>query len=238
MTTENPDYTLYYWPVPLRGHILRAILSFAGADWEEGDPGYGAQVMNAAPTDQPVPFMGLPLLIDHTRDFALSQMPAIAFYLGEALGLLPDAPEGRALCLKVVNDTNDVLDEITLQGGMLMWTDESWQAWLPNLRRWMGMWEALGARYGLTETDGYLLGTPGPTIADVATATLWVTMCERFHPIGKMLMEEAPLTAALAHRMWATEALANFGQDTHERYGDAYCGGQIEASLRQVVGSE
>jgi len=236
MTTEHPDYTLYYWPVPLRGHPLRAILSYAGANWEEGDPGQGAQIMNAAPDDQPVPFMGLPFLIDHKNDFALSQMPAIAYYLGEALGLLPDTSEGRALCMKVNNDANDVMDEITLQGGMLMWSDESWQAWVPNLKRWMGMWESLGKRHGLTEESGYLLGTTDPTIADIVTATLWVTMCERFPKIGSLLKETAPCTTALAHRMWAMPTLAKFGKDSDESYGDSYCGGQIEESLRSIIG--
>jgi len=236
MTTENPDYTLYYWPAPFRGHFIRAILAYADADWEEGDPGQGAQMMNAPAADQPVPFMGLPLLIDHRNDSALSQMPAIVFYLGELFGLMPDTPEGRALCLKVTNDANDVIDELTLQGGMLMWTDESWQAWLPNLKRWMDMWEVLGTRHGLTATAGYLLGTPEPTIADIVTATLWVTMCERLPRIGEILKAQAPCTTALAHRMWELPALAKFSQEANERYGDEYCGGQIGTSLREVAG--
>ena len=239
MATENPDYTLYYWPAPFRGHFIRAILAYAGADWAEGDPGHGAQMMDADASDQPVPFMGLPILIDHKNEFALSQMSAIAFYLGEVLHLLPDTSQGRALCLKVINDANDVIDEITLQGGMVMWTDESWQVFTEgNLRRWMSMWEVLGERCGLTETDGYLLGTPEPTIADIVTATLWVTMCERFTPIGEILKEEAPRVTALAHRMWDMPALADFGKDADGCYGDSYCGGQIEASLREVVNHE
>ncbi len=236
MTAEHSDYTLYYWDGPFRGHFISAILTYAGVSWNEGK---GAAVLvNTEPDKQPVPFMGLPLLIDNVSGFALSQMPAIAFYLGEKLGLLPDTLEGRALSLKVVNDANDVIDELTLQGGMKMWTEENWQGFLPNLKRWMHMWEVLGAQHGLTETSGYLLGTSEPTIADIVTATLWMTMRERFASIGELLDAEAPATAALAQRMWALPALAKFSQWAFERYGDAYCGGQIEASLRRVVNGE
>lgn len=236
MTTENPDYTLYYWPGPFRGHFIRAILSYAGANWAEGTDDF--ELVNAAPADQPVPFMGLPILVNNQNGFAVSQMPAIAFYLGEELNLMPDTPEGRALCLKVVNDANDVIDEITLQGGMVMWTDERWQGFIPHLKHWMSIWEVLGKEHGLSETDGYLLGTLKPTIADIVTATLWMTMRERFAPIGEMLDAEAPCTAALARRMWEMPVLAEFAKDTTEQYGDSYCGGQIEASLREVVNHE
>lgn len=236
MTIANPDFTFYYWPVPFRGHFIRAILTYAGANWAEGDPGQGAAIMNADADDQPVPFMGLPLLVNNKDNFALSEMPAIAYYLGEKFGLLPDSPEGRALTLKVVNDANDVIDEITLQGGMMMWTEESWLAFVPHLKHWMRLWESLGKRNGLTETSGYMLGGSEPGIADIVTATLWVTMCERFTPIGTMLKEEAPCVTALAHRIWAIPSLASFGQDALERYGDSYCGGQIGASLCEVAG--
>ena len=85
------DYTLYYWPVPFRGQFIRAILAHAGKTWEESDV---EALMALPPSKQPVPFMGPPVLIDQSTDFALSEMPAIALYLGETLNLLPPTPKG------------------------------------------------------------------------------------------------------------------------------------------------
>lgn len=229
------DYDLYYWPVPFRGQFIRAILAFAGKSWTEHDAGEIGDIMSAAPRDQPVPFMGPPLLVKTAGGFALSQMPAIALYLGETLGLVPDTAQGRALTAKVVNDANDVLDEITLDGGREMWTDKSWAEFVPRLKRWMGFWEAIGAANGLTAERGYLLGTAEAGVADVVTATLWATMGERFAPLAAMLDEVAPRTAGLMQRMQAEPALAALSAKARKDYGESYCGGEIEKSLRKVV---
>lgn len=169
------DYTLYYWSAPFRGQFVRAVLAFAGQSWTEaGDEAVGA-LMAGPPEDMPVPFMGPPLLVDRTGGVAVSQMPAIVFHLGETLGLLPTDPALRALTLKVVNDANDVIDELTLDGGRQMWTAERWAAFVPRLRRWMTLWEDLGRRHGLTARSGLMLGGEAPGVADVVTATLWST---------------------------------------------------------------
>jgi glutathione S-transferase len=230
------DYSLYYWPVPFRGHFIRAILAFAGKEWHERSDEV-AGLMGQAPGQQPVPFMGPPVLIDESNGFAVSQMPAIAFYLGETLHLLPDSPQGRAMTLKIVNDANDVIDEITQQGGREMWTEETWREFLPRLKRWMSFWEVVGLRHDLEEDAGFLLGTAEAGIADIVTATLWSTLRERFPSIGKMLDEQAPRTAALCGRLWQRPALRIFAKDSDQRYGDAYCGGQIGQSLREVAGN-
>ena len=70
--------------------------------------------MDGPVEDMPVPFMGPPLLIDRKADFAIAEMPAIVLYLGDTLGLMPASPALRALTMKIVNDANDVIDEITL----------------------------------------------------------------------------------------------------------------------------
>jgi len=229
------DYSLYYWPVPFRGQFIRAILTFAGKGWNERADQMSA-LMEQTPGRQPVPFMGPPVLVNEKNGFALSQMPAIAFYLGETLGLLPDTPEGRAMSLKIVNDANDVIDEITQDGGREMWTAATWNDFLPRLKRWMTFWEVTGLRHDLGEQAGFLLGTPRAGIADIVTATLWSTLRERFPSIGKMLDEEAPRTAALCARLWQTPSLRALAKDSDQRYGDSYCGGQIGRSLKKVAG--
>jgi len=227
------DYTLIYWPVPFRGQFIRAILAHAGKAWDESDK--AAELTGAAPEDQPVPFMGPPVLIDEHSGFRLSEMPAIAFYLGETLDLLPADAEGRAMAIKVVNDANDVIDEITNDGGREMWTSDSWKAYVPRLRRWMEIFEVTARRNGLTPEGGFLLGGDKAGIADIVTATLWGTLVDRFPKIGDILNEQAPLIAGLTRRMWATRPFQDLAAFSKERFGDAYCGGRIEASLRKVI---
>ncbi|MFC4652214.1 glutathione S-transferase [Lactococcus nasutitermitis] len=226
--SKKATYTLYYWPVPFRGHFIRAILSYAQADWEEGEN--VPALMSTKPHNQPIPFMGPPVLVNHEKHFALSQMPAIANYLGEQLNLLPESAEDKALALKIVADANDVIDELTLQGGMTMWTQESWQAFIPRLQKWMTFWEEELAR----SSSNYLVNTQSPTIADIVSSTLWSTVTERFPAIKDLLEKTAPNTALHAEKLWKNE-LADFAKISWDTYGDSYCGGQIEQSMRKVI---
>ena len=229
------DYDLYYWPVPFRGQFVRAVLAHAGKSWTEGDAAAIGTLMEGSVKQMPVPFMGPPLLIDKKTDTAIAQMPAIILYLGETLGLLPSTPALRAMTMKIVNDANDVIDEITLDGGREMWTPKRWEEFVPRLRKWMSFWEETGRRHGLKAKSGFLLGEEAPGIADVVTATLWTTMTDRFEAIAAILEDAAPMTAALARRVSDLPPLAKLAAQAREEYGDAYCGGQIEASLRKVL---
>jgi glutathione S-transferase len=179
--------------------------------------------------------MGPPMLIDKKADFAIAEMPAIVLYLGETLDLMPATPALRAMTMKTVNDANDVIDEITLDGGREMWTEKRWQKFVPRLKKWMSFWEETGRRHGLEADTGFLLGGEAPGIADVVTATLWSTMADRFQTIEAILEETAPLTSALSRRISDLPSLAKLATKAKQDYGDAYCGGQIEASLRKVL---
>ena len=231
------DYTLYYWSVPFRGQFVRAVLAHAGKTWDEAGDSAIAKLMEVPAKKLPVPFMGPPLLIDRRRDFAIAEMPAIVHYLGETLDLMPRTPDLRAMTMKIVCDANDVLDDITLDGGRLMWTEKRWKAFVPRLGKWMSLWEETGRRHGLTKDTGFLLGGGAPGIADVVTAVLWSTMTERFRKISAILKRHAPSTAALAARISALPALTALAAKASEDYGDAYCGGRIEKSLRRVLGA-
>lgn len=229
------DYELYYWSVPFRGHFVRAVLAHAGKGWDEAGDEAIETLMAGAPAAMPVPFMGPPLLIDRRADVAIAEMPAILLYLGETLDLLPATPALRALTLKMVADANDVLDELTLDGGRQLWTPERWEAFVPRLQKWMALWEETGRRHGLTPQSGFLLGGDAPGVADVVTAVLWSTMSDRFPRIGELLEEAAPKVAALTQRVAALPPLAALAAKARADYGEAHCGGQIEASLRKVL---
>src|SRR6202035_169529 len=104
------DYELYYWSVPFRGQFVRAVLAFAGKTWTEAGDAAISKLMNGRVKEMPVPFMGPPVLIDRKAEFAIAEMPAIIFYLGDTLGLLPVTAASRAMTMKIVNDANDVID--------------------------------------------------------------------------------------------------------------------------------
>ena len=229
------DYTLYYWSVPFRGQFVRALLAFAGKSWTEGGDAAISKLMGGPVADMPVPFMGPPVLVDHKAEAAISQMGAIVTYLGETLDLLPEDPTVRALTLKVALDANDLIDELTLDGGKSLWTPQSWGDYQPRLRKWMSFWEETGRRHGLSTDAGFLLGGEAPGVADVVSATLWTTMTDRLPKLGGVLQDTAPMTAALARRVSALPPLAELAAKSKRDDGDAWCGGEIEASLRAVL---
>ncbi|MCY6382319.1 glutathione S-transferase [Hoeflea prorocentri] len=230
-----PDYTLYYWPIAFRGQFIRAVLTAAGSTWDEADFDTIAALKSKPPADQPVPHMGPPVLIDHATGFSLSQMPAILAYLGEKHGLTPDEPQGVALTNKVVADANDVLYEMTLYNGAQMWTPDSWSAFRPRLKRWMSMFEEIGRRHKMTAEAGTLLGTSHPGIADLTTYVLWHTMTEKLPTLLPLLEETAPATAGLCRRIADIPQQAALREKSDALYGDTWCAGQIEASLRTVL---
>jgi glutathione S-transferase len=229
------DYDLYYWSVPFRGQFVRAVLAYAGKSWTESDSGKIWKLVSGPVKKMPVAFKGPPMLVDKKAKTAIAQMPAIILYLGETLDLLPATPALRAMTIKIANDANDVIDEITLNGAMKMWTEKSWKEFQPRLKKWMEIWEETGRRHGLKAHSGFLLGGKKPGIADVVTATLWSTMTDRFPKLGTMLKKNAPMTAALAERVSVLPALKKLAAKAEEDYGDAYCGGFIEKSLRKVL---
>ena len=75
---------------------------------------------------------------------------------------MPTTPALRAMTMKIVNDANDVIDEITLDGGRQMWTKNRWQDFVPRLKKWMSLWEETGRRNGLKADSGFLLGGETP----------------------------------------------------------------------------
>lgn len=229
------DYELYYWSAPFRGQFVRAVLAYAGMTWTEAGDEAISDLIEGPVKEMPAPFMGPPLLIDTNADFAIAEMPAIVLYLGETLGLMPDDFALRATTMKVVNDANDVLDEMTLDGGRQLWTLKRWQGFVPRLKKWMSLWEETGRRHGLMTDDGFLLGGEEAGIADIVTATLWSTMSERFRVIADILGETAPLTAALSQRIARLPPLARLADKARRDYGHVWCGGQIERSLRKAL---
>ncbi|WP_068119074.1 glutathione S-transferase family protein [Tropicimonas marinistellae] len=230
------DYSLYYWPLPFRGHFIRYVLAHAGTRWDEPPIEALAALKNAPVSEQPLPFMAPPLLHDRGADIWVAQMPAILAYLGEKHALYPCDPAKDALTNTLIGNAGDVLEEITCNCGRTMWSQEAWDAFVDvRLPRWMAIFEEIGRRHGLTDDAGTMLGTPQSTLADLAVAALWATMTECLPAIEPLLKTHAPAIAALSNRVAAMPAISAMRAEWRAQHGEAYCGGQIEASIRHVL---
>ncbi len=229
------DYTLHYWPLPFRGEFVRITLAHAGASWEEADVDAIVDQHDRAPADQLVPHMGPPLLTDHAAGVTLAQTEAILAYLGHKHGLIPKDAVKAALTHKVVADANDVLYEMTRFNGAQTWTKSAWAEYRPRLTRWMSIFEDLGRRHGLEPGKGHILGTKEPGIADLATHALWGVMTRQLPSLRPLLEETAPAIAGLSDRIAARPEQQDLAARSLDAYGEEWCGGDIEASLRKVV---
>ena len=229
------DYTLYYWPLPFRGQFIRSVLAHVDASWTEGSLDDLIAIKSADPAEQIVPHMGPPVLTDHSASVSLAQTQAILTYLGTKHELIPQDPVRAALTAKLIADANDVLAEMTLHNGAQMWTKKSWNAYRPRLARWMTIFEEHGRRHGLTTHAGHVLGTAAPSLADFVVHILWGTMTAKLPALRPMLETTAPAIAALSDRISQLSEQAALRARSDAQYGNEWCSGQIEASLRSVI---
>jgi glutathione S-transferase len=189
----------------------------------------------AEPTKQLVPHMGPPVLTDHTADLSLAQTQAILTYIGGKYELIPQDPERAALTAKIIADANDVLYEMTLHNGAQMWTRKRWDTYRPRLGRWMAIFEEHGLRHGLRADTGHVLGTDAPGLADLVVHILWGVMTSKLPALRPLLEATAPAIAALSDRIGQLPEQAELRVRSDDAYGDEWCSGQIEASLRAVL---
>lgn len=229
-------FVLYYWPIPFRAQAARYIMTAGGLRWEEPEVDEVEALYGSEIADQPWPFIGPPLLYDREADLWLSQSAAICSYLGEIAGLMPESAAARAQTHKVLGDCTDVLQALTRDCGAQMWSDDDWSAFADaRLTSWLTVFEDLGRRHGLTAEQGTLLGAPRPGVADFACAALWVTIGDKLPALEPMLSRHAPNIMALSNRLAATPELVGLRRAQTERWGDLWCAGEIETSLRSAL---
>lgn len=216
-------YTLHYWPIPFRGHFVRFALAAAGASWDE-------TMIDPAEVDYP--FFAQPLLTDHATGRQLSQTPAILMYLGRKHGLIVEEDE----TLRLICDAMDVLYEITRYHGAQMWDRRAWEGFVSDrLTRWLEIHERVATGAGVSSAAGFLFGADRPTLADLTVTALWHTMAEKLPGLRPHLVATAPVLLALADRVAARAEIAR----VRGNWPDAdYCGGQIEASIRDMLAGE
>jgi glutathione S-transferase len=230
--SSKPRFRLYYWPIPFRGCFISYLFAWRDAQLEvvAGFEEIGA-LKNPPPADQLVPFVGPPVLVDLENDRSLSQMPAIVLYAARELDLAPADSFDLAMGMKVLMDCNDVLMEICRYNGTSMWTRDDWLEFRgARLPRWLAIFEESLQR-------GFV-GRDEVTFADIGVFALFGNLVRCLPALEPNVHEHAPGIHALCARIGSKPSLAEYVAADAARYGDQYCGGQIEASIRDMLAQD
>ena len=227
--TPAPRFQLDYWPIPFRGCFVSYLFAYQGVplrieeDFDTINAGKDRE-----PADQPVPFMGPPVLHDLSTGRLLSQMPAIVLYVARELGLSPGVAFDEAQCLKVLMDCNDVLMELCRYNGSTMWERDEWAHFRSErLPRWLRIFEASRARG--------VIGGASVTFADISVFALFGNMMRCLPDLEPDIIAHAPRIHGLCETIGAQPSLATFVAEQTINYGDTYCGGFIEKSLSKML---
>ena len=184
-----------------------------------------------APTEQAIPVVGLPVLVDRQQNRTLSQAPAIVHYLAHELDLAPSDPFELALSTKVLMDCNDLLMEICRYNGSFMWERETWQPFRTDrLVHWMQVFEQSLNR-------GHF-GQSTVTFADTSVFALFGNMTRCLPELAPDLKQHAPGVHQFCQAFGAQPSIAQCVAWQQEQYGSLYCGGQIEQSIRKMLAAD
>ncbi len=231
MPTNNdlPRFELTYWPLPFRGCFVSYLFAYRDVPLQEhSDMEAISELRSLPPGEQPVPFMGPPVLTDRATGRSLSQMPAIVLYVAPLLDLMPADPFDQAMAMKVLMDCNDVLMEICRYNGSTMWKRDEWLTFRgERLPHWLGLFEESLAR-------GAVGGDP-VTFADIGVFALFGNMTRCLPALDVDVREHAPGVHALCRRIGAQPSLARFVAEQVREQGQLYWGGQIEQSIRAML---
>ncbi len=227
------DYKLYYWDIPFRGNfallpMVEKGLKFEIIDASEIYPESGLSIV--------CPGIAPPYLYDCQTENYLNQMPAIMMYLGSKHKLLPKESKSKWEALKIILDCNDILYEITRYHGSKMWSKEDWEKFkTERFPLWLKQFEKLGS-VGLDRTSGCFFEGK-ISVADLAVTALLGAIKWSFPELATYMKEHAPNVLRLVDRVEKRDRIKQFLKAQRKELGKAYCSGEIEDSLRTVIGA-
>lgn len=89
----SPRYTLYYWPLPGRGAMIRSLFAYCDVPFTDAPADEVIRLKQLPYEQQPIPLRAPPFLVDHANaDTALSQTVAVAHYVATNHGLSESCP--------------------------------------------------------------------------------------------------------------------------------------------------
>lgn len=221
------QYRLYYWDVPFRGIFPQLFLEEVGAKYTFHD---ASEIYPERSLTIHHPGMAPPYLYEEKTRSYFAQMPAIMLHLAREFDLLPKRTESFDLAVKTIMDCHDILLEITNFYGKSIWTEGEWHEFRTDrLSKWMRIFE-------LTHGKGhrFFLGSE-ISVADIAVTALFGTMIHSFPQLRSDLENNAPRILALCDRLEERPRLKPFLTSQRKKYGEIYCGGEIEKSIRKMV---
>lgn len=226
---SKPRFELIYWPIAFRGCFISYVLAYWDLPFAlSSDPESIVAEQEKPPSLQSIPFMGPPVLVDHDFGKRICQTPAILLYLQSELELSAKSAYARAMTMKVVMDCNDLLMEICCANGSSMWERKAWEVFRSQrLPRWLGIFERSFA-------DG-MIGGENIGIADLVTCALLGNTARCLPELAADFKQGAPAVYAHCQSLMTKPSLKDHIQSQSDAYGDLYCGGQIEQSIRKML---
>ena len=226
---SQPRFQLHYWPIPFRGCFVSYLFAYRDVPLLEESDFEEVKIRKSRhPGEQDIPYMGPPVLSDLESGRTLSQMPAIVLYVSGELDLCPDDAFDRAMCMKILMDCNDVLMEICRYNGSTMWEREEWQTFRSQrLPRWLEVFEE--------SLNRGFVGKDRISFADIGIFALFGNMTRCLPELEPDLLNHAPGIHALCQSIGSKPSLAEYVADEEQKYGNLYCGGQIEESIRKML---
>lgn len=230
-------YHFYYWPLPFRGNFVRNLFAQTNTPYTETSSFKEIAELRQQPVaDQACPFMGPPLLEDRENNLAISQMAAIVFYLGEQLNLMPNDTSSKAITIKVLDDCTDLLAEITRSNGAHMWNQEDWDAFIATrFVRWLEIFEQTAIKNGVAK-NCYYFASKNAGVADLTLHALFATMERCLSGLSSILRQNAPVVMSVCDRISQNSGIIQLVNKQTDAHGELYCGGEIEKSIRSVLG--
>ncbi len=213
------EYKLYYWDAPFRGNFIEYILIKANCEYTRHN---ASEIYPDKSLKINYPGMAPPYLYEAETKKYFSQMPAIGFYLAKRQGLL-DTFKDEYFTLKVLADCHDVLTEITNFYGTKMWTPESWKDFKNDrFKKWLNLF------------DQYALDSPS-LVERLSLAALIGPILRSFPDLSSFIRDNGPRTFELTHKVESDKQISDLLKKQHKAWGNIYCGGEIEESLRNVI---
>jgi glutathione S-transferase len=80
-----------------------------------------------------------------------------------------------------------------------------------------------------------MLGGDQISVADIATCALWGTMIRCLPELSADCQKHAPNIFELCQRIENRPKIQSFLEEQNQNYGNLYCGGQIEQSIRRML---
>ena len=118
--------------------------------------------------------------------------------------------------------------EVCRYNGSIMWEREQWTEFRSErFPRWLDIFEESLKRG--------TIGKDPVTFADIGVFALFGNMTRCLPELEADILDRAPGIHALCQRIGSTPSLAKFVASQEQRYGNLYCGGQIEESIREML---